>query len=79
MLIAIIILSILLVLSLTVIIMVGIYDGWRTEEWLTVACFVFCLPLWAILKIITYFKHQFNAEKSAILLKCGTIIVPQSS
>ena len=28
--------------------------------------------------IIAYFKNQFNAEKSGILLKWGTLITPQS-
>lgn len=52
MLVAIIVLSILLVLSLTFIVLLGQYLRWKTEEWLTMLCFIFCFPLWAILKII---------------------------
>lgn len=58
MLIAIIVLSILLVLSLAVIIMIGENDGWRPMEWFAALCFIFCLPLWIILKIITSHRHK---------------------
>ena len=58
MLIAIIILSILLVLSLTVIIMVGIDSHWYAIDWFAVLCFIFCLPLWVIIKIINCIKHK---------------------
>ncbi len=53
MLIAIIVLSILLVLSLTVIAMIGIDDQWDSGTWFGMLCFIFCLPLWAILKVVT--------------------------
>lgn len=58
MLIAIIVLSILLVLSLAVIVMIGTNDHWNFEEWFSAVCFIFCLPLWAILKIITSIKYR---------------------
>ena len=58
MLIAIIILSILLVLSLTVIIMVGIDSHWYAIDWFAVLCFIFCLPLWLIIRIINSCRQK---------------------
>lgn len=52
MLVAIIILSILLLLSLTFIVLLGKYLCWKKGEWLTMLCFIFCFPLWVILKIV---------------------------
>jgi hypothetical protein len=52
MLIAIIVLSILLVLSLITIVGIGINDSWSSQEWFGTLTFIFCLPLWVIIKII---------------------------
>lgn len=58
MLIAIIVLSILLVLSLAVIVMIGIDDKWRAIDWFATLCFIFCLPLWLTIRLINSFRDK---------------------
>ena len=53
MLVAIIVLSILLILSLTIIVMIGVEDSWNFDAWFSILIFIFCLPLWVVLKILT--------------------------
>lgn len=52
MLIALIVVSILLVLSLVVIITYGLQDNFSAPEWFGTLTFIFCLPLWIIIQII---------------------------
>lgn len=52
MLIALIIVSILLVLSLIVIITYGLQDNFNQQEWFGTLTFIFCFPLWVIIQII---------------------------
>ena len=58
MLVAIIILSILLLLSLIVIIMIGIDDKWHTVDWAATLLFIFLLPVWLVIKIIITLKQK---------------------
>ena len=56
MLIAVIILSWLLLMSLTLIIIFGIEDRFSADEWVSSILFIFAFPIWAITKIIFKIK-----------------------
>lgn len=58
MLIAIIVLSILLILSLAVIIMIGTDDHWRPIDWFAALCFIFCFPLWLVLRLVYSLRNK---------------------
>ena len=63
MLIAVIILSWLLLMSLTLIIIFGIEDGFRTEEWIASILFIFAFPIWLITKVIFKIKNLIEENK----------------
>lgn len=52
MLIAVIILGWLLLMSLTLIIIFGIEDGFSFEDWIAAILFIFAFPVWVIAKVI---------------------------
>lgn len=56
MLIAVIILSWLLLMSLNLIIIFGIEDRFSAEEWIASILFIFAFPIWVITKIIFKIK-----------------------
>lgn len=69
MLIAVIILSWLLLMSLTLIIIFGIEDRFSAEEWLASILFIFAFPIWVITKIIFKIKSVIERNKRRKKLK----------
>ena len=63
MLIAVIILGWLLLMSLTLIIIFGIEDGFRSEEWICLTLFIFAFPMWVITKVIFKIKSIVAKNK----------------
>jgi uncharacterized membrane protein YbhN (UPF0104 family) len=63
MVIAIIILSILLFLSLTFIVVLGIDEGWHKDEWLTTFLFIFVSPVWLIAKLVVTIKGKLEERR----------------
>jgi hypothetical protein len=60
---AIIILSVLLALSLVFIITFGIDDGWHFEEWFATILFIFAFPVWLIAKIVVITKGKLEEKR----------------
>ncbi len=69
MLIAVIILSWLLLMSLTLIIIFGIEDRFSAEEWVASILFIFAFPIWIITKIIFKIKSTLAEIKRRKRLK----------
>ena len=69
MLIAVIILSWLLLMSLTLIIIFGIADRFSADEWVSLIVFIFAFPIWAITKIIFKIKSIIEEIKRRKRLK----------
>lgn len=69
MLIAVIILSWLLLMSLTLIIIFGIEDMFSAEEWVASILFIFAFPIWIITKIIFKIKSILAEIKRRKRLK----------
>lgn len=63
MVIAVIILSWLLLMSLTLIIIFGIEDRFSAEEWTASILFIFAFPIWVITKIIFKIKSVIARNK----------------
>ena len=69
MLIAVIILSWLLLMSLTLIIIFGIEDRFSADEWVSSILFIFAFPIWVITKIIFKIKSIIAEIKRRKRLK----------
>lgn len=69
MLIAVIILSWLLLMSLTLIIIFGIEDRFSADEWVSSILFIFAFPIWVIIKIIFKIKSIIAEIKRRKRLK----------
>lgn len=69
MLIAVIILSWLLLMSLTLIIIFGIEDRFSAEEWVASILFIFAFPIWVITKIIFKINSVIARNKRCKRLK----------
>lgn len=63
MLIAVIILGWLLLMSLTLIIIFGIEDGFSSEKWICLILFIFAFPIWVIAKVIFKIKSIIAENK----------------
>ena len=69
MLIAVIILSWLLLMSLALIIYLGIEDRFSVEEWIASMLLIFTFPIWVIIKIIFIIKSFMSKGKRRKRLK----------
>jgi uncharacterized membrane protein YbhN (UPF0104 family) len=63
MLVVVIILSILLFLSLTFIVVLGIDEGWHKDEWFATFLFIFVSPAWLIAKLVVTIKGKLEERR----------------
>lgn len=61
--IAVIILSVLLLMSLIVIVVIGTNEKWTLGEWLGVVLFILCFPVWVVVKVAVNIKGRLTEKK----------------